>query len=104
MTKLILKFNLTKIQRIDSDYLFEKMVEEANQRVVQKYSNQRLKIGEQDIIIIGGFLREKINIIHSGDRGFLKTCEELSLNTIPLPARDFAKEKEIKSWMKKGRS
>jgi len=104
MKKMISKFNLTKIRRQDSDDLFDKMTEEANQRIVKKHNNPRLKIGKQDIIIIGGFLREKVNFIHSGDNGFLKTCEELRLNIVPLPERDFGKEKEIKSWMKKGRN
>ena len=104
MKKMISKFNITKIQRRDSDDLFEKMAKEANQRVIKKFNNPMLKIGEQDIIIVGGFLREKITFIHSGDQGFLKTCEELGLNTAPLPERDFGKEKEIKGWMKKGRS
>ncbi len=103
LKKLIIKFNLQKIVRFDSDELFEKLVEEANQRVVQKFNNPRFKIGDHDIIIIGGFLREKINFVHSGDEGFLKTCEEIGVNIVPLPQRDFEKEKEIKSWMKKGR-
>ncbi len=103
LKKLIAKFNLQTIVRFDSDELFEKLVEEANQRAVQKSNNLRLKIGDHDIIIIGGFLREKINFVHSGDEGFLKTCEELSINTVPLPKRDFEKEREIKNWMKKGR-
>jgi len=103
LQKLIAKFNIQKIVRFDSDELFEKLVEEANQRAVQKFNNPRLKIGDNDIIIIGGFLREKINFVRSGDKGFLKTCEELGINIVPLPERDFAKEKEIKGWMKKGR-
>lgn len=101
LKKLISKFNLQKIIRVDSDELLEEMVEKANQRVVQ--NNPKLKIGGNDVIIIGGFLREKINFVHSGDRGFMKTCEELGINTFPLPERDFDKEKEIKRWMKKGR-
>ena len=39
--------------------MFEKLAEEANGKVVKKLDNSRLKIGEKDIIIIGGFLREK---------------------------------------------
>ena len=103
LQKLIAKFNLQKIVRFDSDELLEKLVEEANQRVVKKFNNPKLKNGENDIIIIGGFLRDNINFVHSGDEGFLKTCEELGINTVPLPERDFTKEKEIKSWMRKGR-
>ena len=104
LKKIIMQFNLTKIKRLDSDDLLESMVREANQRVVAKENNPRLKIGEQDITIIGGFFKEKVNFIHSGDNGFLKTCEELGLNTVPLPERDADKEKEIKRYMKKGRS
>ena len=103
LQKLISTFNLQKIMRFDTDELFEKLVKDANQRVMEKYKNPRLKIGENDVTIIGGFLREKIALIHSGDKGFLKTCEEMGLEVIPLPERDFQKEKEIKGWMKKGR-
>jgi len=103
LQKLIAKFNLQKVVRRDSDELMEKLVEEANQRVVKKFNNAMLKIGDNDIIIIGGFLQEKINFVHSGDKGFLKTCEELGITTAPLPEQDFAKEKEIKILMKKGR-
>jgi hypothetical protein len=103
LKKLIAKFNLQKIVQFDSDELLEKLVEEANQKVIKKFNNPRLKIGEHDVIIISGFLREKINFAHSGDEGFLKTCEEFGINVVPLPERDFAKEKEIKGWMKKGR-
>ncbi len=103
LKKLVSTFNLQKIVRFDSDELFEKLVKETNQKVMEKYNNSRLQIGENDVTIIGGFLREKITFIHSGDEGFLKTCEELAINVIPLPERDFQKEKEIKGWMKKGR-
>ena len=103
LRKLIAKFNLQKVVRLDFDHLLEKLVEEANQRVAKKFNNPGLKIGDNDVIIIGGFLREKINFVHSGDEGFLKTCEELGINTVRLPERDFMKEKEIKGWMKKGR-
>lgn len=103
LKKLITKFNLQKVVRVDSDELLEQLVDEANQRVIKKFNNPRLKIGDNDVIIISGFLREKINFVHSGDGGFLKTCEELGMNTVPLPERDFKKEKEIKSWMKKRR-
>jgi len=103
LKKIMAKFNLQKIIRLDSDELLDKLVIEANQRAVKRYNNDRLKIGVHDTMIISGFLREKINFAHSGDEGFLKTCEELGINTVPLPERDFAKEKEIKSWMKKGR-
>lgn len=76
-------------------------MEEANERVIGKENRKDLKIGDPDIIIIGGFLKNNINFIHTGDEGFKKTCEELKLNVIPLPERDFRKEKEIKQWMKR---
>ena len=101
LKKLISQFNMKDIKRIDSDELFEEMVEKANRNVIQKFNNPNLKIGDNDIIIIGGFLRDKLNFAHSGDEGFLKTCEELGLNVMPLPKRDFDKEKEIKKWMKR---
>ncbi len=97
--KMINQFGLRKIKRkesIDKDY--ELLVEDANERVFRTSKDSKLKIGIQDIIIIGGFMREKINLIHSGDRGFLKTCEELNLQIIPMPKRDIEKENEIKKW------
>ncbi len=100
--KLVTTFNLEKIgfnKEIDKQY--QKIVEEANGQVVNKTQNQSLKIGLQDIIIIAGFLRAKVNVVHSGDQGFLKTCEVLGLNLIPLQEQDIQKEKVLKAWMKK---
>ena len=102
LKKIITQFSLQKIIRVDSDELFERLVEEANQRLVQRFNTPRLKIGDNDIIIIAGFLRENINFVHSGDEGFLKTCDEVGINIVPLSRGDFEKEKEIKGWMKKG--
>mgnify|MGYP001614003224 CR=1 FL=1 len=101
MNKLISQLDLNIIDRRDSDEMFEKLAEEANGKVVKKLDNSRLKIGEKDIIIIGGFLREKVNFVHSDDEGFLKTCEELGINIIPTPTLHSQKEKDIKSWMSK---
>lgn len=99
--KLVSQLDLQIIERRDSDEMFEKLVEEANRRVVQKANNPRLKIGEKDIVIIGGFLREKVNFVHSDDEGFLKTCEELGINIVPTPTVHSQKEKDIKRWMSK---
>lgn len=99
--KLVSQLDLQMIERRDSDEMFEKLVEEANNKVIQKSNNPRLKIGEKDIIIIGGFLREKVNFVHSDDEGFLKTSEELGINIIPTPTLHSQKEKDIKSWMSK---
>lgn len=104
LNKLVLQLNLNMIDRRDSDELFEMLAEEANEKVIQKSNNSRLKIGEKDIIIIGGFLREKVNFAHSDDEGFLKTCEELGINIIPTPTVHSQKEKDIKNWMSKRKS
>ncbi len=101
---LVSQLDLQIIERRDSDEMFEKLVEEASSRVVKKSNNPRLKIGEKDIVIIGGFLREKVNFVHSDDEGFLKTCEELEVNIVPTPTLHSQKEKDIKSWMSKRKS
>lgn len=101
LNKLIEKFNLKQIKRIPSDELYEKLAEEANNKIIKEHNRPDLKIGEQDIIIIGGFIKEKITFVHSGDEGFLKTCEELKINTVRLPKQDIQKENEIKKWMRK---
>lgn len=99
---MVTEFDLGKIVHISqTDILYKKIVENANKAVVKKFGNPNLEIGEADTLIIAGFLRENINFVHSGDQGFLKTCEELKLNIVPLPERDSAKEKEIKQWMKR---
>ena len=104
LNKLASQLVLHLIDRYNSDEMFEKITEEANSKVIRKLNNQRLKIGEKDIIIISGFLREKVNFVHSDDEGFLKTCEELGINIIPTPTVHSQKEKEIKSWMNKRKS
>lgn len=99
--KLVSRLDCQMIGRRDSDEMFERLAEEASNKVVRNSNNPRLKIGEKDIIIIGGFLREKINFVHSDDGGFLKTCEELGINIIPTPTLHSRKEKDIKGWMSK---
>ncbi len=104
LDKLVSQLSIDMIDRRDSDEMFEKLAEEANNEVVKKLNNLRLKIGEKDIIIMGGFLREKVNFVHSDDEGFLKTCEELGINIIPTPTLHSQKEKDIKNWMNKRKS
>jgi hypothetical protein len=97
LRKLIKEFNLEEIIRNENiDKTYEEAVKEANLRVVYQEKNKNLLIGEQDIIIIGGFLRNKINLIHTGDRGFKKTCGELGLNVIPLPKEDIDLERKFR--------
>lgn len=102
LDNVIREFYLEKIQRnFQRDQFYQKIVADANATVVKKIGRSNLKIGEADLIIISGFLRENIMFIHSGDDGFLKTCEELKMKVISLPQQDREKEKEIKDWMKK---
>lgn len=99
---MVIEFDLGKIVHIpQTDTLYKQIVENANKAVIKKFENPELEIGEADTLIIAGFLRENITFVHSGDQGFLKTCEELKMNIVPLPQRDSAKEKEIKQWMKR---
>ncbi|MBS3136496.1 hypothetical protein J4401_06080 [Candidatus Woesearchaeota archaeon] len=100
--KLEKEFNMTKIIRNDAtDASYEQIAREANDRVIKTENNPKLRICDQDIIIIGGFLRDTVNFVHTGDVAFQKTCTELKLNLVPLPERDIKKEEEIKKWMKK---
>jgi hypothetical protein len=100
LSKLIEMFKLVKIARVaELDNPFEALALQANRAIAIK--DKTLAIGIQDQIIIGGFLRNKINIIHSGDKGFIKTCEKLKINTISIPTRDIQKEIEIKKILKK---
>ncbi len=102
LDNVIREFYFEKIQRnFQRDQFCQKIVADANATVVKKFGRSDLKIGEADFIIISGFLRENITFIHSGDEGFLKTCEELKMKVVPIPQRDQEKEKEIKDWMKK---
>lgn len=76
-------FNMRVIERNpETDSNFESIVEAANAKAAQQ--NQKLKIGEQDIIILGGFLRENVSIVHSADVGMLATCKELGINSINI--------------------
>jgi hypothetical protein len=58
--KLVKEFNLEKIIRLNQDK-YEQIVQDANNIVCM--NKARLRIGKQDIIIIAGFLREKVNFI-----------------------------------------
>lgn len=102
--KLVSQLDLRMIERRDSDETFENLAEEANSKVVQTFNNQRLKIGDKDIVIIGGFLHEKVNFVHSDDEGFLRTCDELGINIVPTPTVHSQKEKDIKRLMSKRKS
>ena len=99
---MVTEFDLGKIVHIpQKDGLYMQIVQNANKAVVKKLGKPDLTIGEADTLIIAGFLRENITFVHSGDQGFLKTCEELKMNIVPLAQGDRSKEKEIKQWMKR---
>ncbi len=102
--QLVKDFNLIPIKEESGDIKYKSIVKDANKRIIEKIKNPELKkkleIGEEDITIIAGFLRENINLVHTGDKGFQLTCEELNMNVIPIPKRDFKKEKEMKRYMK----
>lgn len=98
LKNLIEEFGLSEIKRKDKDSYFEKIIEEANRKMVVLMRKPSLRIGRQDITIIGGFLRENINMIHSADEGFIKTCRELKVKTYSLPLSARKKEEEIKKW------
>lgn len=95
------KLCLTQIKRRDSDAAYETLVEQTNEKVVRESGNPKLRIGDIDIIIIGGFLREGITFAHSGDNGFLKTCEELKINIMPTLKKDIMMENRIKEKLRK---
>ncbi len=98
---MIKEFYLEKIQRITTkDQAYQKIVQDANAVVVRKLGSN-FQIGDNDILIIAGFVRENVIFVHSGDKGFIETCKELKINAISLPQGDRDKENEIKQWMKK---
>lgn len=77
------KFGISIINRKDSDVNYENIVRDANKKAIKKNKNVK-KIGTEDIIIIGGFLREKINFVHSTDFSFRETCKELEMNAFNI--------------------
>lgn len=98
---MVKEFFLEKIQHIASkDRAYQRIVGNANKIVVKKFG-KNFEVGDNDIIIIAAFLRENVTFVHSGDQGFIETCKELKINTLPLPQRDREKEDELKQWMKR---
>jgi hypothetical protein len=59
------------------------------------------RIGPSDMIILAGFLKEKITFVHARDKGIEATCGELGLNLIPTPVRDIEKEKKLRAKVSK---
>lgn len=84
-----------EIKRKEGDELYEGIIEETNRGIV-KNKGDNYKIGDVDIIIIAGFLRENINIVHVRDKGFEETCKRLKMNVIPMPEEDIKKENNFK--------
>ena len=98
---LIQKLHLIRIRRMSSDTAYEALAKKANEKVVRDSGNPKLRIGDNDVIIIGGFHREGITFAHSGDNGFLRTCKELKINIIPTPKKDIGMERYIKERLRK---
>jgi predicted transcriptional regulator len=87
-----------KLQRIQCDTIcesYEEVVRQANLKVVRT-KGEDYRIGESDIKIISGFLKEKVNIVHARDKGLEETCKELGLNVVPTPKRDTDKENSLR--------
>ena len=93
------EFRTTEIKRDEISKDYEKIVEKTNQEIVKEKGNN-YKIGDNDIIIIAGFMKEKVNIVHVKDKGFEETCKRLGMNIIPTPKRDLEGEKEFKKSIK----
>ena len=92
-------FSLSIIHRNDSYMDYEKIVEDTNSKVVNE-KGDRFKMGENDIIILAGFLKETINIVHVKDKGFEETARRLGINVITTPLIDLEKEKKAKEKLK----
>ena len=94
------EFGTLEIKKDGNSEQYEKIVENTNEEVVREKGDD-YKIGSSDIIIIAGFLKEKINIIYVRDKGFEETCKKLGLNVIETPKKDSNKENEIKKKLNK---
>lgn len=94
------EFGTCEIKKDETSEEYEKIVEKTNEEVV-KEKGEDYKIGDNDIMIIAGFLKEKVNIVHVKDMGFEETCKRLKINIIPTPEGDFEKEGEIKKKLTK---
>lgn len=94
------KYQIKRIKMDEVPAEYEKIAGEANRKVIQQFGDI-YKIGEKDIKIIAGFLKESINIAHVRDKGFEKTCQMLGINIIPTVKRDIEKEKRLKERLRK---
>lgn len=89
------KFSLQRIRYDMVCESYEEVVRQANLKVVGK-KNESYRIGESDVKIISGFLKEKVNIVHARDKGLEETCKELRLNVVPTPKKDIDKENSLR--------
>ena len=88
-------FGSGEIKRDEISTKYESIVETTNNEIV-KEKGEKYKIGNNDTIIIAGFLKEKINIVHTRDKGFEETCRKLNINIIPTPEKDSQKENKLR--------
>jgi len=84
-------FGTPEIKRDSNFEEYERIVERTNEDIV-KEKGENYRIGINDIRIIAGFLKEKINLVHVKDRGFEETCKKLNINVIEIPQEDIKKE------------
>lgn len=84
-------FGTPEIKRDSNSEEYERIVERTNEDIVKK-KGESYRIGINDIIIIAGFLKEKINIVHVRDKGFEETCKTLKINVIETPKEDIKRE------------
>ena len=100
MKQFIDDFNLECINRNDKSKEYEEIVRKANDDLVNE-NNEDYKIGSIDIIIIAGFLQNKITLVEVRDRNFEKTCEKLDIKCFRFPVRDKIVEDKFKKVFKK---
>ncbi|MEK6862537.1 MAG: hypothetical protein AABW57_00010 [Nanoarchaeota archaeon] len=100
MNQFIDDFNVEFIKRDDNSKEYEEIVRKVNEEVVKQYGED-CKIGPIDIIIIAGFLQNKMTSVEVRDKGFEKTCEKLDMNHFRFPTRDKIIEDKLKKVFKK---
>lgn len=96
------EFCISEIKKDKNSEDFEKIVRKENIEIVKQLGPSYM-MHDPDIIIVAGFLREKINIIHAKDKGLEETCKKLGFNVIPTPEKHLEKEKAIKEQINKSK-
>jgi len=90
------EFGTNEIKRDKTSEQYEKIIKKTNLEIV-KEKGKLYEIGNNDIMIIAGFMKEGVNIVHVRDRGFEETCKRLKINVISAPQEDLEKELKKKN-------